>query len=181
VLIAGSLWMIFYAGLLKKSYLEWRAAPNHRGWFQNYAHRQADSINWLLQEHPVIFGIAPKFPPEMVGENPPLNWDFVKTNWPLLCWSGIFYGGLWSLASANQLLTLISEVSREEKKEKIRQKYRGVNGGTVSGTSIDFKAEIAVQAAETGKWWSPSGTVVGGCIGAVLAQAINVWLGLAKP
>ena len=31
VLIAVSLWMVFYAGLFKKSYLEWRAAPNHQG------------------------------------------------------------------------------------------------------------------------------------------------------
>ena len=117
----------------------------------------------------------------MVGENPPWNWEFVRANWPLLCWLGIFYGGVWSGASGFHLMDLIGEVSREEKKEKIRRKYRGEHGGSASGTSIEFKTEIAVHAAETGKWWSPSGTVVGGSIGAVMAQAINVWLGLANP
>ncbi|MDQ1471694.1 MAG: hypothetical protein QOJ99_3174 [Bryobacterales bacterium] len=32
VLIVGCLWTVFYAGLFKKSYLEWRAAPNNRVW-----------------------------------------------------------------------------------------------------------------------------------------------------
>ncbi len=62
--------MVFYAGLFKKSYLGWRAAPNYQGWYQDYAHKHANGINWLREEHPVVWGIAPTFPPEIVGENP---------------------------------------------------------------------------------------------------------------
>ena len=182
VLIAACLWMVFYVGLFKKSYLEWRAAPNYQGWYQNYAHRHANSINWLLNEHPVIWGIAPTFPPEMVGENAPYNWEFVKANWPLLCWLGILYGGVWSGASALHLMDLMGEVSREEKKDKIRRKMRGESPAAVrTETAIEVQAEIRMQAAESGNWKSFSGGIVSACIGGVLTQAINVWLGLAKP
>lgn len=181
VLILVCLWMIFYAGLLKKSYRKASANPSPQTFYWQFATKHWPSIEWLGGQHPVIWRIAPPFPPEMTGPTT-FSWAFAKANWSLLCWLGIFYGGVWSMVSARHLLQLIGEVSREEKKDKIRRKMRGDRPTEMRAeTTIEVHAEIRMQAAESGKWWSLNGAIVGGCIAAVLAQAINVWLRLAKP
>lgn len=179
--VASSAWMVFWAGLLKKSYSEAQANP--RSFYSEIVRRLWPAIDWLGNKHPFIWRIAPMFPPESTGPGA-FTWSCVQANWRLACWLIIFYGGCWSWHSATLLRGLIHEVSMEEKKEKIRRTRRGERPGADRSetTSIDVRAEtIWVQAAETGKWWSVRGTIVGGCIGAVLAQAINVWLGLVKP
>lgn len=181
VLIFSSLWMIFYAGLLKKSFVERQANPSSKSWYSRHADRHWPAIQWLGNEHPVIWHIAPLFPPDELTGRAPFTWSSVPANWLLLCWVVICYGGVWSLGSADHLLTLIGEVSREEKKEKLRRTMRGESpGGERSETSIHVLTEIQVQAAETGKWKSLTGAIVTSCIGAVLAQVIKVWLGLEK-
>lgn len=168
-----------YAGLLRRSYEEAKANPVPQNWYWQFAKLNFPAIRWLGNEHPLIWNVAPLVPPVAQRMD---AWAFVKANGSLLCWIGIFYGGVWSGSSASYLLKLIDEVSREEKKEKIRRVYvGGQRSGVLATTLIAFRADVELKAAESGKWWSPNGAIVGGCIAGVLAQVINVLLGFAKP
>ncbi|MFZ0592830.1 MAG: hypothetical protein WAM39_20385 [Bryobacteraceae bacterium] len=170
VFMAASVWMTVYVGFLKRDYTEWSMHPHGNDYFTLQAIKRANSINWLLKEHEYVWAVAPYFPPYLWRQ--PFTWEFVRFNWLLLCWLGLFYGGMWSLGSAFHLADLIGEVSREEKKDRIRRKMRGQGGGDGGAASMEVQAEIRMQAAETGKWWSINGAIVGGSIAGIISGIV---------
>jgi hypothetical protein len=177
VLIAVSLWMTFHVGCLKKTYFNWKADPKQNA---QQVRDNWDSIRWLADEHPVIWEIAPSFPPTFLSlafprsgapSSTPFTWSLLTENWRLLPWLVLFYSGVWSLGAANLLFILDGEVRREKLKEQFRQ-AQGLGGTGGSTTSVNIRTEIAVRAAESGNLLSANGAVLGTALGTVLAELI---------
>jgi hypothetical protein len=175
LLVGVSDWVTLYVGYLKLDYTEWSMHPRGNDYFTLQAKKHADSILWFLNEHEYVWAVAPYFPPYLWQQ--PFTWEFVRFNWPLLCWLGLAYGGVWQLGSASRLDDLISEVSRE--KGRIRRKMRGQGEGNGGTASIEVQTEIRIQATEIGKWRSLNGAIVGGSIAGLILGIVLKVLGMS--
>ena len=81
--------------------------------------------------------------------------------------------------SGYELLKLVDQLNHEDKLEKMRKRRGSVTAAASDATLIEIRSEIQVQAADTGKWWSPNGAIVGGTLASIFGPLILKWLGLS--
>jgi hypothetical protein len=180
-LVGGALVLLciymLYVGRLKKVYTDWNLNPRHGAAGEETAAALWPSIEVVQKDHPVLWEIAPYFPPYgWLDREAWFTWPFLQWNWRFLAWFVLFGSSARRCFSGYELMKLVEQLDHEDRLEALRRERGHV---TASGPSlIEIRNQIQVRAAETGKWWGLNGAIVGGTIALILGTMILKWLGV---
>ena len=175
-------YMVLVPGHLKKVYEDWMMHPQHGSADEAYAARNWAQVEAFQNDHPILWELAPLFPP-YGWHNQPVWFTllFVKVNWRFLVYLVLLCGSAGMAISGYELQKLVDQLNHEDRLEKMRIKRRGgVAAPVASGvdTHIEIRNEIEVKASETGKWYSLNGAIVGGSVATILGTVVLKWLGV---
>ena len=175
-LVLGCLYMMLYAGHLKKVAADWNMISHqrHSQYDEAYAARNWPAVQALERDHPILWEIAPFSPPYgWLNKDFAYSWPFFKLNWRFFAYALLLVSSAGMVATGFQLQTYIDQLNHEDKLERMRMKRRG-GGATpaTAATMIEIRNQVQVQASETGKWYSINGAIVGGTVSSILAPLI---------
>ena len=88
-------------------------------------------------------------------------------------WLILLSGSAGMCFSGYKLQELVDQLNHDDRLDRMRMKRRGGRSLPSGVLTVEIRQEVQVQAAETGKWWSPTGAIVGGALATRLATQLQ--------